>query len=113
VCFLDRESRQLFSGDTVCEWGILLHFAGESCPPEVLLSSMQRLKSVADAYDAIWPGHHGFPLDKDYVDDYLACARQIVDGTARYKKDRGRRCACYGRIIITLPAEDRKVAGRG
>lgn len=110
VCFLDRQARQLFSGDSVCEWGILLHFPKEGCPPVVFRDSMQRLKDIADAYDTMWPGHHGFPVDKSYVDDYLTCAQQIVEGTASYEKTKGRDCARYNRVLITVPPE---VAARG
>ncbi|MDR1272851.1 MAG: MBL fold metallo-hydrolase [Clostridiales Family XIII bacterium] len=103
VCFLDRQARMLFSGDTVCEWGVLLHIPGEGCPPEVFLSSMLRLKGLWDEFDTVWPGHHGFPVDKSYIDDYLACARQIVEGQASYESTKGRRCAKYGRVLITVP----------
>ncbi len=105
VCFLDREARMLFSGDSVCEWGVLLHFEKESCPPKTYLESMERLKALKEAYDAIWPGHHGYPVEKSYVDEYLTCARQIVDGTAEYGTTQGRRCAKYKRILITVPKE--------
>lgn len=105
VCFLDRKARMLFSGDTVCEWGILLHFEKESCPPETYLKSVERLKEAEAAYDTIWPGHHGFPVEKSYVDEYLACARQIVDQTAEYGVTQGRRCAKYKRVLITIPEE--------
>lgn len=106
VCFLDRENRMLFSGDSVCEWGVLLHFPGEACPPSVYLESMQRLKALEDAYDTIWPGHHGFPVEKSHVDEYLECARQIIGGTAQYSTTKGRRCAQYGRVLVTVPKED-------
>lgn len=106
VCFLDRGARMLFSGDTVCEWGILLHFVKESCPPATYLWSMERLKGLEDAYDTIWPGHHGYPVEKSYVDEYLTCAGQIVEKTAEYGVTQGRRCAKYKRILITVPKEN-------
>ncbi|MDE6972053.1 MAG: MBL fold metallo-hydrolase [Lachnospiraceae bacterium] len=106
VCFLDRKARMLFSGDTVCEWGILLHFEKESCPPETYLESIERLKGLEEAYDTIWPGHHGYPVEKSYVDEYLACARQIVDKTAEYEMMKGKRCARYKRVLITVPGKE-------
>ena len=106
VCFLDRSSRMLFSGDTVCEWGILLLFRQESCPPAVFLASMQRLKALWDTFDLIWPGHHGFPVNKSYIDDYLTCAEQIVAGTAKTKNEKGRLYAYYNRVQIALPKEE-------
>lgn len=103
VCFLDRGSRMLFSGDSVCEWGVLLHFTRESCPPAVFLESMRHLKTLEPAFDTMWPGHHGFPVEKSYIDEYMECARQIVEGGASYGSTKGRRCAKYGRVLITVP----------
>lgn len=108
VCFLDRDGRMLFSGDTVCEWGVLLHFPGEGCPADIYLDSLLRLEALSPYYDTIWPGHHGFPVDKDYLEEYISCARQIVEGTAAYGETKGRRCARWGRILITVPGEERK-----
>lgn len=110
VCFLDRGARMLFSGDSVCEWGVLLHFEKESCLPKTYLESMERLKALEGTYDTIWPGHHGYPVEKTYVDEYLTCARRIVGGTAEYGVTQGRRCAKYGRILITLPGDARFAA---
>jgi Na+/melibiose symporter-like transporter len=44
----------LFSGDTVCEWGISLHLTGECSMPPEFLASMERLKSIEGSFDAIW-----------------------------------------------------------
>lgn len=105
VCFLDRASRMLFTGDTICEWGILLHFTKESCPPSVFGKSMERAASLEDEFEVMWPGHHGFPVDKGYIEEYLTCANQIVAGTAAMGTESGRSCARYGRILITVPQE--------
>ncbi len=107
TCFLDRGERILYSGDTVCEWGILLHLDG-SCSPETYFKSMRRLKSLSTDFDMIYPGHHGFPIDKGYIDEYIACAEHIIDGTAKMGVDHGRRCGREGRILITVPAESQK-----
>ena len=105
VCFLDRRERMLFSGDTVCEWGILLHFRGESCPPEVYKASVERLISFESEYDTLWPGHHGYPVDKKYLQKYLACAESILNGTAEYKTVNGARSAIWEDILISVPEE--------
>lgn len=112
VCFLDREARMLFSGDTVCEWGILLHLEG-AAPPEAFLDSMERLKGMEDAFDTVWPGHHGFPVEKSTIDDYRACAQHIVSGDAEMDVTQGRPCAKYGRVLITVPGALPKVPADG
>lgn len=101
VCFWDRAARMLFSGDTLCEWGVLLDLAG-SCPVEVFCRSVGRLAAMADGFDTLWPGHHGFPVDKGYIEEYARCARQVLEGTATPEEDRGRPCARCGRVLITL-----------
>lgn len=105
VCLLDRKNRLLFTGDTICERGILLHFKGEGCPPAVFHQSVQRLIDLQDEFDTIWPGHHGYPVEKGYLAEYEICSRQIVDGTATYKDENSRRYACYGRIEISVQKE--------
>lgn len=102
VCFLDRESRMLFSGDTLCEQGVLLHFE-ECSPPETFLESIKRIAALRDEIDTVWPGHHGYPVEKSYIDEYLTCAQQIVDRTAEYKTVSGRKAACCGRIMVSVP----------
>lgn len=104
VCLLDRQVRMLFTGDTLCEWGILLDLAC-SCPPETYLASVRRIKALSPAFDRILPGHHGWPVDKGCIDDYEACAAGILDGSAQIEADGNHRAAKYGRVLITLPPE--------
>ncbi|MDR2888282.1 MAG: MBL fold metallo-hydrolase [Lachnospiraceae bacterium] len=107
LCVLDRENRRLFSGDTVCDWGILLHLDW-AASPETFLHSVERLRRMVDRFDEIWPGHHKKPLPVDYLDDYINCARSIVNGTATYGRRQQAQYAKYGRVLITVPAADRK-----
>jgi glyoxylase-like metal-dependent hydrolase (beta-lactamase superfamily II) len=81
VCLLDCERRQLFSGDTICAEGILLHLS-HSCSVETFKTSVLGLKSVSDKFDRIWPAHHQLPLDHSWMDEYVSCADQIIAGTA-------------------------------
>jgi len=104
VCLLDREARLLFTGDTLCEWGILLDLAG-SCAPETYLASIRRIKGLSPAFDKILPGHHGWPVDKGYIDEFEACAAGILDGSVEIDVEGKHRVAKYGRVLITLPLE--------
>lgn len=78
ICLLDRENRALFSGDTVCDWGILLHLKG-SLSPEVYRQSLDELWGIRGQFDAIYPGHHGWPLEHKRIEDYIRCADGILD----------------------------------
>jgi len=104
ICLLDREARLIFTGDTLCEWGILLDLAG-SCAPETYLASVRRIKELSPAFDQILPGHHGWPVDKSYIDEFAACAAGILDGSVEIGTEGRRRAAKYGRVLITLPPE--------
>ncbi len=104
LCVLDRQNRRLFSGDTVCDWGILLHL-DMAAGPEIYLASVERLRNLSGSFDEIWPGHHKKPIGKDYLDDYITCARSIVDGTAAYGHRQKTRFAKYGRVLITIPGK--------
>ena len=81
VCLIDIERRQLFSGDTVCAEGVLLHL-DYSCPVETFKESIVRLKAASDRFDNTWPAHHELPLDHSWMDEYIQCADQIMSGAA-------------------------------
>jgi glyoxylase-like metal-dependent hydrolase (beta-lactamase superfamily II) len=107
LCILDRERRILFTGDTLCNRGVLLNLEF-SCPPEVYGLSLERLFRLAGAYDRIYPGHHGFPVPPDRLEEYRAAVRGILTGSLPLKR-RGKGPsaalqASYGKVLITLPA---------
>jgi len=102
ICLLDREARMLFTGDSLCEWGILLDLKG-CCAPETYLASVRRVKELSPAFDRILPGHHGWPVDKSYTDEFEACAAGILDGSAETVRDGKRKFAKYGKVVIALP----------
>lgn len=77
ICILDRERKNLFSADTICDQGILLFFTHSASVSEYLYS-IQLLKSKKKDYERIWPGHHKYPLDLDYLEEYEECAKQIL-----------------------------------
>lgn len=77
ICILDRERRHLFTGDTVCDEGVLLQF-DHSCSVSTFLESIRTLKSHADRFDQLWPAHHAKPIDHSFLDEYAACAEQII-----------------------------------
>jgi len=80
LCLLDKTNRILFTGDTVCDWGILLYL-DYSCSPEIFLSSLQKLKDREAEFDYICPGHRLLKLDKVYIDYYIDCANQAIKKT--------------------------------
>lgn len=104
ICVLDVEHRWLFTGDTVCDEGVLLHF-DHSCGIAVFRESIEKLKSMSEAWDKMWPCHHLKPLDNSFLDAYLACADELLaqgrpDGDV-HKQHLHR----HGRISLTYTAE--------
>lgn len=77
VCILDRERKNLFSADTVCDQGILLFFS-HSASVSSFLQSIQILKQRKSEYEKMWPGHHKCPLDLSYLEEYQECAGEIL-----------------------------------
>lgn len=77
ICVLDQERKTLFSGDTVCDQGILL-FLPHSASVSDFMHSIQLLIERKSSFENIWPGHHKCPLDLDYLEEYEECAQQIL-----------------------------------
>lgn len=102
ICLLDRESRTLFSGDTVCDWGILLHLKG-SLSPEVYRQSLEALWQLREQLDAIYPGHHGWPLTAQRIEDYMRCADGILNRSLDPAEVGGHWEYCWNDIRITAP----------
>ncbi len=102
ICLLERGTGRLYSGDTVCDWGILLILEGH-CEADVFLDSIQKLKKRAGEIETIWPGHHRFPIEPDYLDEYERCAEGILDKSLPVitEKD-GRHFVVYKRVRIAI-----------
>jgi len=105
-CFLDRANRLLFSGDSCCNWGVLLQI--EYCEPvEVFHRSMcllQKLESEG-AFTVNFPGHHAFPAEKDLARRYKECAESIINKTAIYKPRQKHKVARHEGILIGMPKD--------
>lgn len=82
IMVLDVEKRYLFSGDMLCDEGILLHF-DHSTKVSVFLETMEKLKGMTDQWDKIWPSHHIKPIDSSYIDEYILCAKELMDSVKK------------------------------
>ena len=84
-CFLDKNNRQLYTADTICDISVLLFF-NESESIEVFYSSVEKLYKIRKEYDLIYPGHHTMPLSTQIIDNYKTCAEKIINRTLTGKK---------------------------
>ena len=77
ICFLDRENRYLFAGDTGCNREILVYFDHSGSVKDVMESD-EKLLGLKDQYQEIWPGHHECPMDASIIEDYRHAAETIL-----------------------------------
>jgi len=108
ICLLDRASRTLFSGDILLHGGVWSHLEGGDV--RELVASYRRLAVDAGAFDTILPSHGEPCLDADLLDEALAGAEGVLDGTAAFEAridPWGRRYRRYpfGRISIHQSAD--------
>jgi hydroxyacylglutathione hydrolase len=77
VCFIDKEHRIAFTGDTSNM--IVWLFLRESLPLEKYLASLKKLNSRAKEFDIIMPGHGG-QIDTPFLEELIACTENILNG---------------------------------
>jgi glyoxylase-like metal-dependent hydrolase (beta-lactamase superfamily II) len=70
VCVLDSQRRYLFTGDTICEQGVLLYF-DHSDSLETYKKSLLKLLELNDQYDLIFGGHQKVPLNKTIICSFV------------------------------------------
>lgn len=100
VCILDMEKRRLFSGDTICDEGVLLHF-DHSMSVTVFRESARKLKEMSSAWDEIWPCHHLKPIGNEFIDEYVACADEIIADPSIKGSGDGVKIHRCGRIALS------------
>lgn len=104
ICVLDVERRWLFTGDTVCDEGVLLHF-DHSCSVAVFRESIEKLRKMSRAWEKMWPAHHLKPLDNSFLDAYLACADEILAAGRAEGAPNEIHMHKHGRIALSYTAD--------
>jgi len=106
VCLLDAKNKLLFSGDNnnVLVW----LFLDASLPLETYLQSLETLDGRRDEFETIFPGH-GEPLDAGFVQEQIACVRNILSGSCvptPYDSFAGKASQCsYKRATVAFDPE--------
>lgn len=77
ICVLDKTYRYLFSGDSICEAGVLLNFPYSSSIA-TYLHSLLTLKEYTSMFEVIYAGHQTIPLDPVWIDDFIGCTKAIL-----------------------------------
>jgi glyoxylase-like metal-dependent hydrolase (beta-lactamase superfamily II) len=106
ICLLDAGHKLLFTGDN--DNTLVWLFLKESLPLETYLETLQKLKLRADRYETLLPGH-GEPLEKSFLEEQIACAQTILDGSCSgkpYNSPVGKALVCgYKRASIAYDPE--------
>lgn len=80
VCFLDKERKWLFSGDTCCRAHVLLQM-DYSAPIAAYLDSVNQLIARKNEFVLTWPGHHSKPVKPDILYQFREAAEGLLAGT--------------------------------
>ena len=82
ICFLDRQMRALFTGDSILGGVHWLHL-DESRPLSEYLAGLRRVRAMADHFDALYPAHgvpEGVPLPLGVLEDLIEGVAGILSG---------------------------------
>lgn len=83
IAILDRQQRLLFTGDE-CEssWMRLNLQCKDTYPGQSIekhIANMRRLKDLSGAFDRVCPSHHGNPVDKQILDQFITCGTMLLE----------------------------------
>jgi len=109
ISLLDEKNHWLFSGDTTCHDGALLHFP-ESTDVATFRDSIQGLKTLADAgkITKLFPSHQETPLGIDILDTYLETCDILLGGKANEKILQNGRLTHQG---LTITFDKNRIGG--
>jgi len=79
IAVLDKERRQIFTGDTCCKGAVLLNFE-HSKDLTTYRNSLLSLLKIRDRFDITWPSHHAKPVDLNIPLQFLEAANLILEG---------------------------------
>lgn len=79
IGLLDEKEKLFFSGDSIAECDLWLHYQ-DSMPLSVYLQSLKAVSLLRDRFDHILPGHHTTPIRAEIVDELMQGVSSIVDG---------------------------------
>jgi hydroxyacylglutathione hydrolase len=80
ICLLDKQNKQLFTGD---DNNSLVWLFLEECEPlEVYLQSLIKLNTRNKEFNTLFPGH-GEPIDKTFIVEEISCVQNILNGSCK------------------------------
>jgi hydroxyacylglutathione hydrolase len=80
ICLLDCKNKILFTGDTNNPQ--VWHFLKESTVLSTFLQTLEGEKKRQAEFETMLPGH-GTALQKDFIDEQIACVKSILHGNCK------------------------------
>jgi len=80
VCLLDAKNKLLFTGDN--DNTLVWLFLKDCLPLEIYAQTLQNLMQRSGEFTTLLPGH-GEPLDKEFIDEQIICAQNILSGDCK------------------------------
>ena len=78
IALLDRSRRMIFTGDSISKGPVFM--IGEGSDMHAYMASMEKLLSLADTFDVIYPAHGPMPISPDHINKELTAAKKLVAG---------------------------------
>lgn len=78
IAVLDVKGRFLISGDPVQDGNIFMFGPGRDM--KTYVDSLERLESLADRFDEVWPSHGSFPVSPALIPRLKEAAEKILAG---------------------------------
>ena len=78
IALLDRENRFIITGDTVSDGPVFMF--GETRNLDTYMKSLEKLISIADCFDTVYPSHGTFPLPPSQLSVNLEGAKKLAAG---------------------------------
>lgn len=84
ICLFDKKTKSLFTGDMLCEEGVLLGF-DHSSSVSVYKDSVEKMQKffVENGGKMILPSHHKLPVAMDIFDRYVDLCNKIISGEVK------------------------------
>lgn len=82
ICFIDEQTKILFSGDTVNKSIILMRMPNNDTEKiKIYHDSLNKLWKISDKYEQLAIGHDGITVSKQIVKDYLDLTQALLNGS--------------------------------
>lgn len=79
IGLLDEQQKLFFSGDSIIEGDMWIHYK-DSLPLSTYLQSIKQVSAISEKFDKILPGHNISPIKTDIIDEIIQGVSKIVEG---------------------------------